>query len=111
TTVPPGFSVPLRSASNRVQFPPRSFPEPHGFMNAALPKIPQPVSSLRRRRRIRGVLPIEPVKPSLIFISTNLSDSALKTVILEKRVPGLAGEFEWNRCQGCDPTRPLVAET
>jgi hypothetical protein len=34
----------------------------------------------------------------LIFIGTNLSDSALKTVNLEKRVPGLAGEFEWNRC-------------
>ncbi len=41
----------------------RSFTEPPGFMNSALPRISQPVSSLAARRRSSGVLPIAPTKP------------------------------------------------
>ena len=44
----------------------RSFTEPPGFMNSALPRISQPVSSLRALRRISGVLPTAPTKPAVM---------------------------------------------
>ena len=43
TTVPPGRSLPLRSASSMIARAARSFTEPPGFMNSALPRISQPV--------------------------------------------------------------------
>ena len=58
TTVPPGFSTPRCSASRMIASAARSFTEPPGFMNSALPRILQPVSSEARRRRISGVLPM-----------------------------------------------------
>ena len=58
TTTPPGFSMPRCSASVMMARPARSFTEPPGFMNSALPRIVQPVASDARRRRISGVLPM-----------------------------------------------------
>jgi hypothetical protein len=58
TTVPPGFNVPRCSASVMIASPARSFTEPPGFMNSALPRIVQPVASDARRSLISGVLPI-----------------------------------------------------
>ena len=42
----------------------RSFTEPPGFMNSALPRIVQPVSSDARRSRINGVFPTASAKLS-----------------------------------------------
>src|SRR5580658_3637156 len=69
TTVPPGFNVPHRSASSTIHFAARSLTEPPGFMNSTLPRISQPVSLLKACRRISGVLPIAPMKPSFNAIS------------------------------------------
>jgi hypothetical protein len=63
TTVPPGKSRPLRSASSMMARAARSFTEPPGFMNSALPRISQPVSSLKWFSRISGVLPIASARP------------------------------------------------
>src|ERR1700683_3621108 len=68
TTVPPGFKTPRLSASSTIHLAARSFTDPPGFMNSALPRISQPVSSLKVRRRIKGVLPTAPVNPSLKLI-------------------------------------------
>src|SRR6202162_5606942 len=68
TTVPPVLRTPRFSASKTIHFAARSFTEPPGFMNSALPRISHPVSSLKRRRRISGVLPTASVNPSLIRI-------------------------------------------
>ena len=37
TIVPPGFSCPLRSAASMIGSPMRSFTEPPGLKNSALP--------------------------------------------------------------------------
>jgi hypothetical protein len=63
TSVPPGCNCPLRSAASMMARAARSFTEPPGFMNSALPRISQPVSSLKRFRRISGVLPMASAKP------------------------------------------------
>src|SRR5690606_33607554 len=63
TTVPPGWSCPLASAASMMASAARSFTEPPGFMNSALPRISQPVRSLRRFRRISGVLTMAAAKP------------------------------------------------
>src|SRR3569833_2069869 len=63
TTVPPGFSEPAFSAAAMMPRAARSFTEPPGFMNSALPRISQPVSALSLLRRISGVLPTEPENP------------------------------------------------
>src|SRR3954467_11522600 len=63
TTVPPGLSRPFFSASSMIASAARSFTEPPGFRNSALPRISQPVASERVFRRISGVLPTEPQKP------------------------------------------------
>ena len=60
TTVPPGLSTPRRSASSTIHLAARSLTEPPGFMNSALPRISQPVSSLRALSRMSGVLPTAP---------------------------------------------------
>src|SRR5690606_35460282 len=59
TMVAPGFSRPRRSASRTVPSAARSFTEPPGFMNSALPRISQPVVSERWFRRISGVWPMQ----------------------------------------------------
>ena len=64
TIVPPGFSTPRCSASMMIASPARSFTEPPGFMNSALPRMVQPVASEARRSRISGVLPIAPARSS-----------------------------------------------
>src|SRR5690606_12433628 len=70
TMMPPGFSVPRSSASLMMAQAARSFTEPPGFWNSALPRISQPVSSESLRRRMRGVLPMAPTKPSQTFMGT-----------------------------------------
>src|SRR5690349_18373651 len=64
TTVPPGFNAPRFSASRTIQSAARSFTEPPGLRNSALPRISQPVSSESLFSRMRGVLPTEPANPS-----------------------------------------------
>src|ERR1700761_3001530 len=71
TTVPPGLRMPRRSASSTIHFAARSLTEPPGFMNSALPRISQPVSSLKRCRRMRGVLPTAPTKPLTLLTSSS----------------------------------------
>ena len=66
TTVPPGSSAPLASASSRMPRAARSFTDPPGFMNSALPRISQPVSSLSSPSRISGVFPTAPTKPWVV---------------------------------------------
>src|SRR5881394_2273637 len=68
TTVPPGFSVPRLSASRMMNSAARSFTEPPGLRNSALPRISQPVSSESLRNRTSGVLPTVPAKPSVMLI-------------------------------------------
>ena len=58
TMVPPGFSAPDARAPWTIDRAARSLIEPPGFMNSALPRISQPVSSDRRFRRTSGVWPI-----------------------------------------------------
>ena len=58
TMTPPGLSSPFSSASRMMNSPARSLTDWPGFMNSALPRISQPVSSEARFRRISGVLPI-----------------------------------------------------
>src|SRR6185437_9390679 len=55
----------------------RSFTDPPGLRNSALPRIVQPVISDARRSFISGVLPIESIKPLRIsmFYSRAISHS------------------------------------
>jgi hypothetical protein len=48
----------------------RSFTEPPGLRNSALPRIVQPVSSDAFLSLMSGVLPIAPMKPSRISMRT-----------------------------------------
>src|SRR5690606_6201251 len=63
TTVPPGLRTPRCSASSTIQRAARSLTLPPGFMNSALPRISQPVSSLGPFRRSSGVFPTASTKP------------------------------------------------
>src|SRR5262245_8957138 len=90
TTVPPGFSVPAFSAASMMPRAARSFTDPPGFMNSALPRISQPVSALSLLRRISGVLPTEPEKPRVVAVvirSPCRSESA-RSYRLRCRSPG-----------------------
>src|SRR6185295_15606950 len=69
TISPPGFSSPRFSASRMMYRPARSFTEPPGLRNSALPRMLQPVSSDAPRSRINGVLPMLPTKPSRTFMA------------------------------------------
>jgi hypothetical protein len=64
TTTPPGRKSPRASASRIICRPARSFTEPPGFMNSALPRIVQPVASEARCSLINGVWPIASMMPS-----------------------------------------------
>src|SRR3990172_1563554 len=58
TMSPPLRSTPRRSASRTIARAARSFTEPPGFMNSALPRMVQPVVSEALGSRMRGVLPM-----------------------------------------------------
>ena len=58
TISPPGRSCPFSIASLMIPSAARSLTEWPGFMNSALPRMVQPVSSEARRSLISGVLPI-----------------------------------------------------
>src|SRR5437867_8418421 len=62
--VAPSRRSPRASASSIIPRAARSFTEPPGFMNSALPRISQPVSSDTRRRRRSGVRPMWPSTPT-----------------------------------------------
>src|SRR5262249_36829352 len=62
TINPPRSSTPRRSASSTMYFAARSFTEPPGFKNSALPRIVQPVISDALRSLISGVLPTASTK-------------------------------------------------
>src|SRR3569832_235924 len=68
TTRPPGFSSPRISASKIIHLPARSLTDWPGFMNSALPRMVQPVSSEARFNLISGVLPIASMTSLLIFM-------------------------------------------
>src|ERR1700743_3070831 len=73
TTRPPGLSSPRFSASRIIHLPARSLTDWPGFMNSALPRMVQPVSSEARFNLISGVLPIASMTSLLIFILGNLA--------------------------------------
>ena len=58
TTSPPGLRSPRFSASRIIHLPARSLTDWPGFMNSALPRMVQPVSSDACFSLMRGVLPI-----------------------------------------------------
>ena len=58
TIVPPGLSLPERTASKIMASAARSLTEPPGFMNSALPRIVQPVASEAALSLMRGVRPM-----------------------------------------------------
>src|SRR6516165_4128845 len=63
TTVPPGCSLPEFNASRMMNSAARSLTDWPGFMNSALPRMVQPVSSDARLSLISGVLPIASMIP------------------------------------------------
>src|SRR5262249_46548620 len=73
TTTPPGLRSPRSSASRIMYFAARSFTDPPGFRNSALPSTSQPVSSDARRNRISGVLPTASVNPSRTSTESSLA--------------------------------------
>src|ERR1700704_4731649 len=68
TTRPPGLRSPRFSASRIIHLPARSLTDWPGFMNSALPRIVQPVSSDACLSLIRGVLPIAWMASLLNFL-------------------------------------------
>ena len=71
TINPPGRNAPRASASRTMASAARSFTEPPGFMNSALPRIVQPVSSEALRNLMRGVSPMA-ASTSCLTIMTSL---------------------------------------
>src|SRR5581483_1103359 len=63
TTRPPGLSSPRFSASRIIHLPARSLTDWPGFMNSALPRMVQPVSSEARFSLMRGVRPTAAATP------------------------------------------------
>src|SRR6516165_10893085 len=63
TTRPPGLRSPRFSASRIIHLPARSFTDWPGFMNSALPRMVQPVSSEARLSLMRGVRPTAAATP------------------------------------------------
>src|SRR6185295_3061436 len=98
TIVPPGSSSPRFSASRMMYRAARSLTDPPGLRNSALPRISQPVSSEGPRRRMSGVLPMAPMKPSRISMLP-LRRSALDgdDVRLDLGVDGAAPEAPGDR--------------
>src|ERR1700753_2450157 len=72
TTSPPGLRSPRFAASRIIHLPARSLTDWPGFMNSALPRMVQPVSSEARFSLISGVWPIASMTSLLIFIARNL---------------------------------------
>src|SRR5882724_4821382 len=68
TTRPPGLRSPRFSASRIIHLPARSFTDCPGFMNSALPRMVQPVTSEARFSLMRGVLPIASTTSFLMVI-------------------------------------------
>ncbi len=58
TITPPGVSVPAASAASIIAIPMRSFTDPPGFMNSALPYTGVTAPSTTRLSRISGVQPM-----------------------------------------------------
>src|SRR5262249_50052107 len=63
TTVPPGLSAPRSTASWMIKSAARSFTDWPGFINSALPRMVQPVSSEARLSLMRGVRPTAAATP------------------------------------------------
>src|SRR5262249_47059268 len=74
TTSPPGRSSPRFSASRIICSPARSLTDWPGFMNSALPRMVQPVSSDARLSLMSGVLPIDSMRS--LRISMTLTPAA-----------------------------------
>ena len=74
TTRPPGLISPRASASRIIWRPARSFTDWPGFMNSALPRMVQPVSSDARLSLISGVLPMASTIPSRIGMNDTRND-------------------------------------
>src|SRR5258708_806135 len=85
TTSPPGFNSPRFSASRIIWRPARSFTEPPGFMNSALPRIVQPVACEAALSLISGVWPIASTRPSVCMGCPAFSRNG--THIIEPRGP------------------------
>src|SRR5882672_319169 len=94
TIKPPGLSRPRFSASRMMYSPARSFTEPPGFRNSALPRISQPVSSDGPRRRMSGVLPIAPTSPSRMSLIGSACASGASAFRELKRAEPAKGESE-----------------
>ena len=69
TMVPPGFKAPDFSAARMMKSAARSLTDWPGFINSALPKIVQPVSSEAWRNLMRGVLPMASMTEGRMFMA------------------------------------------
>src|SRR5215218_35011 len=72
TTSPPGLRSPRFSASRIIHLAARSLTDWPGFMNSALPRMVQPVSSEARLSLMSGVLPIASTTSLLNAMSLQL---------------------------------------
>src|ERR1700739_4571447 len=99
TTRPPGLSSPRFSASRIIHLPARSFTDLPGFMNSALPRIAQPVSSEARFSLISGVWPIASTTSLWIFMRAN---SSFEVRPSESRVLTVKGKAGFRRFVRCD---------
>src|SRR5579885_503468 len=71
--MPPGRRRPRSSASWMMASAARSFTEPPGFRNSALPRILQPVASDAPASSMSGVSPMLPMNPLRISMAARLS--------------------------------------
>src|ERR1035437_6050986 len=69
TIIPPGRKFPRAIASFTMASPARSFTDPPGFMNSALPKSSQPVNADAWRSLMSGVFPIASMTLAAMLIS------------------------------------------
>src|SRR5665213_1426731 len=73
TMVPPGLSAPDFSAALMIRSAARSFTDWPGFMNSALPRMAQPVSSEALRNLISGVLPMASMTDGRMFMAVTFN--------------------------------------
>src|SRR6516225_5101239 len=86
TMTPPSRSRPLLTASSMMYSAARSFTDWPGFMNSALPRMVQPVSSDARLSLMRGVLPMESIR-SLRISMTRTPAAWVAWTVTEPRRP------------------------
>src|ERR1700746_3778094 len=92
TTSPPGLSSPRFSASRIIHLPARSFTDWPGFMNSALPRMVQPVSSDARLSLMSGVSPMASTTSFLMVMSGNYQSDVSNERDPKVGAPAIQGE-------------------